>query len=481
MSYKLFAQRVGLVGITNVFIGLKGMILLPVLTKSLGSEQFGIWSQILVTLYLLAPLAVLQLDVAFTRFIAGEKNTEKIRKDFYSILSIVAASGVLLAAITFILASPVAAIFFDGSKSVPYIKLLSVIIFLTALDTICIQSFKAFLQMKKYSGFIILQELLEIVLISYAVLSGYSLFGALVSLIIIKTFLLFLSFFSIYSQIRVSFPELSVIKSYLNFSLPLVPGFLSGWIVTVSDRYMIAYFIGISSVGIYSAAYNIGNLVAVFMGPIDTTLFPTISNLYRNNNIEELRKYLNYSVKFYLMLAVPSLFGLAVLSKSLLITLTTSEFLEAYFIVPIVALGTIAYAAGGIFSYILILSKKTKIAGMISGISSLINIALNIIFIPIMGIMGAAISTLITFFFVAFIYGILGFREISFDIGSRFISKSVIASIPMAFVVWMLNPYGVIDILISIVIAGLIYFGFLILLKGFTKEEYMFFRGILEW
>jgi len=52
----------------------------------------------------------------------------------------------------------------------------------------------------------------------------------------------------------------------------------------------------------------------------------------------------------------------------------------------------------------------------------------------------------------------------------------------MAFVVWKLNPYGAINILIAIEIAAVIYFGVLMLLRGFTitKEEYEFLKRILR-
>jgi O-antigen/teichoic acid export membrane protein len=41
-EYKLFAQRVGLVGITNAIVSLRGLILIPILTKTLGAEGYGI-------------------------------------------------------------------------------------------------------------------------------------------------------------------------------------------------------------------------------------------------------------------------------------------------------------------------------------------------------------------------------------------------------------------------------------------------------
>lgn len=43
-EYKLFAQRVGLVGIVNLIVSLRGLILIPILTKTLGTDAYGIWS-----------------------------------------------------------------------------------------------------------------------------------------------------------------------------------------------------------------------------------------------------------------------------------------------------------------------------------------------------------------------------------------------------------------------------------------------------
>jgi len=51
-EYKLFAQRVGLVGITNLIFSLCGLIFIPILTKTLGASGYGIWAQIIVTISL---------------------------------------------------------------------------------------------------------------------------------------------------------------------------------------------------------------------------------------------------------------------------------------------------------------------------------------------------------------------------------------------------------------------------------------------
>ena len=95
-EYKLFAQRVGLVGITNLIFSLRGLILIPILTKTLGADAYGIWSVIMVTISLLSPLALLGLTSAWDR----EKSTEFIIPEFtelgynYKMSDITAAVGV---------------------------------------------------------------------------------------------------------------------------------------------------------------------------------------------------------------------------------------------------------------------------------------------------------------------------------------------------------------------------------------------------
>lgn len=481
-EYKLFAQRVGLVGLVNLIVSLRGLILLPILTTTLGTELYGVWTQILVTVSLLMPIGLLGLNIAMIRFFAGEKDMNKIKREFQSVVTLTTLFSVSLALIIFILAKPFAIAFFGGSDSIIYLHLLSPIILLSVLDLLCIEFFRALQQMKKYTVILILQQILEIIFISYAVLSGYSLFGALLPLIAIRTVLLLFGFLSIYLQIGIIRPNLNltVLKPYLSFGLPLLPAAISYWVINLSDRYVIGYFLGVASVGIYSAAYNIGSIVGIFMTPISLNLLPAISNLYENNRMGELKTHLKYSLKFYLMFAIPSLFGLIVLSKSLLSTLTTPEFFFAYSVVPIVALGVLLLNCRAVFFDVLTLRKRTRMIGVVNSIAALFNLILNIILVPVIGILGAAISTLVTFFVCAAIFGSASFKELPFEIDFKFALKCIVASIPMAFVVWKLDPYGIVNILISVGIAAVIYFGILILLRGFTKEEYEFLKSVLR-
>jgi O-antigen/teichoic acid export membrane protein len=479
-TYKKFTKDVGLAGVAQLVSSLKGLILLPILTKTLGAEMYGIWALILATVSLLMPLALLQLGFAMTRFLAAEKDKEKISKGFSSIFAASSFTAFVLSLVIFILAEPLAVAVFGGADVTYFVRIAAFLVLLVTLDQVIIEYFVAFRQMVRYAVFSIFQTIGEVVLIGYLVLSGYGLFGALISLLVVKAIIFAAGVLLVGREVGISKPSISVIKPYLVFSLPLLPTMLCIWIVNLSDRYVIGYFMNIESVGIYSAAYGLGSLVAFFFAPISTVLLPTITNLYENNKIQELKTHLKYSLKFFLMFAIPSFFGLSILSKSLLSTLTTSEFVSGYLIVSIVALATILFKCSSVSMNIVVLHKRTKLVGAIYAISASINLIMNIILVPIIGIYGAAIATLITFLIHLIVVSVISFRSFSFDIDLGFIIKSIISSGVMGLIILKLSPVDAVGILISIGVATAVYFGILILLKGFTKEEYTFLKDIVR-
>ena len=221
-------------------------------------------------------------------------------------------------------------------------------------------------------------------------------------------------------------------------------------------------------------------MISFLYAPIALVLFPAITNLYENNNIHEVKMHLKYTLKFFLMIAIPSLFGLTILSKSLLGILTTSEFIEAYMVIPIVALGALLFSIGNLFSDVLMLFKKTKIISLVFGSSALLNLVLNIFLVPLIGIIGAAIATLVTFAILFFVLAFISFKSLPFDWDPKFITKSIASSIVVGLVILKVSPHGAVNTLISIGIGAVVYFGVLLALKGFTKEEYRFLRDIIR-
>ncbi len=98
-------------------------------------------------------------------------------------------------------------------------------------------------------------------------------------------------------------------KDYLSFGLPTIPGNISSWVIFSSDRFVIAYFLGVTSVGIYSAAYSLGNLPILILTILGLVLPPNLSKLFDEGKIHEIKTHLSYSLKYSLLLIIPFVFG----------------------------------------------------------------------------------------------------------------------------------------------------------------------------
>ena len=479
-EYKLFTQQIGLIGITNLIINLRGIILLPILAKTLGAYEYGIWAQIIVTISLCTPLVTIGILSGMTRFLAAETDKKEIQEGFFSSLIVIFFSGICFSFIILISSNFLSHTIFHTTEAIPLIKISAFIILIWALDQAALKFFRTRRQMTKYSGFLLLENFGELGLIAYLVLSGFGLFGAVISLLIVKSITFGIMLFVIISQIGIKLPRFTTLKPYLVFGLPMLPSYIFVWIINLSDRYVIGYFMDSASVGVYSAAYGIGGIILMFMGPISIVLYPTMLKFWEENKIKEIKIHLEYSMKYYLMLAIPATFGLSVLAKQFLLVLTTSQFVYGSVLIPIIAVSSIFSSFYSINMYILAMVKKAKIIGALLMIAAIVNIVLNIIFVPLIGILGAAISTLVSFLILSLLMYYLAASNIKFGLGLKFILKSLFASFVMSFLIFEYNPTGMINVLISIGFATGVYFGLLILLKGFSKDELEFMKSVFK-
>jgi len=188
-----------------------------------------------------------------------------------------------------------------------------------------------------------------------------------------------------------------------------------------------------------------------------------------------------YSLRYYLALSIPAVFLLSILSKPILNILTTAEIASnGFLITPLVALGALLFGLYTILSQIIILTKKTKIIGVVWIIAAIINVALNLIAVPFIGIIGAALVTLVTYTVtLAFILVYSSrYMTLPFDLG--FIVKSIFASAVAGAFVFLLNPQSLLGIVIVAILGVILYTIVLIISKGFEKKEINFFMGFLR-
>lgn len=478
-EYKLFVQRMGLMGITQILVALSSIILVPILTKNYSVSDYGIWNNIVVTQALIPPIITLGLSFSMIRFLASKTNKKEIQEGFYSITLMVIITGLIMAFLLFLFSETIAYYLLDNNIMVA--KVLSLIVFFASLNIIYLNFFRTFQQMKIYSIFTILQTYIPVFLVSYFALYGYSISFVVIGILIAQIIVFLMALAFITSHIGFKIPKLLNIKEYLSLGLPTISSTLSYWVVTSSDRYIISFLLGTTFVGYYSPSYTLGNLIVMLIFPFNVLLFPLLSKYYDENKIDDVRIFLKYSFKYFLALAVPSAVGLSVLSNIIVQVISTPEIASnGYFVTPFVALSALLYGIYSIILNILLLNKKTKVMSMIWTIAAILNIILNFAMIPSFGILGAAIATLIAYIIAFVITVFYSLKYFKFDFELSFIGKCIIATIPMSLIIFKFYPTGTLSLIIVIGISSIVYMVALQLLKGFKKEEIEFIKTLLK-
>ena len=170
-------------GATNILVALSTLILVPVLTKTFGAVGYGIWIQVGVTVALLTNVATVGLLPSMIRFLAAEKDKEKIQEGFYSVtfVTLIVISAILTTLLIF--SKPIATVFFDGNVAIA--NLMMLIIFFACLNSVFLNYYRTFQEIRKYSLFTLTQTYLSVILAVYLVLAGHDLFSVLIGLLII--------------------------------------------------------------------------------------------------------------------------------------------------------------------------------------------------------------------------------------------------------------------------------------------------------
>ena len=479
MSYQRFARDVAIIGITQVLTSLGGFILLPLITKTLGAYDYGIWAQISITISLLTPMALLGLSMALVRFLSAEKDPERIREGLYSIIVFVLFTGSGISFLVLLLSDPLAVSVFGDITTSPYLKAGSFLILLSALNQLALFYFRISRQTRTFAIFTIFRVFGQLFLVLALLLSGFGVMGVILAHLTVDAALFVVAMVRIITQVGFALPKFTYLTEYLRYSLPLTPNSLIRWITDSSDRYLIGFFLGVGSVGIYSAAYAIGNLVQLFISPIQFILFPTLSKLYDEGKSNDVKVYLSYSMKYFLFIAIPAVFGLTVLSKPLLEIFTSPEFVPGSSVIPFIALAGLMAGVFQIVINITHLVKRTQFNLVIHVIAAVINVILNVLLIPMIGILGAAIATTLSYLVMVIICTIVSFRYITFNLHWDFIIKSVAASGIMAGGIIFMQPAGFTLLIMAIIFGVLTYvFCMIVLFKSFNSREIEIFKNI---
>ncbi len=198
-----------------------------------------------------------------------------------------------------------------------------------------------------------------------------------------------------------------VLRKLVPFGLTNVPANLSAMMVQVIDRPLVQNILGLAVLGIYQANYRLGFVMMVFVSLFEYAWRPFFLRQAKTDDTRA-RHLFSRVFTYFMMIALTAFLGLSFALPYLVSTpiyhgrrLLKPEYLTGMSIIPVVLF---AYIFQGMYTNFIAgiyIKEHNKVLPFITGLGALVNIVSNIVLIPRMGIMGAALATLFAYMAMA--------------------------------------------------------------------------------
>lgn len=381
------------------FLFLRGIsfLLLPIYTNLLSTFDAGIIFILYTILAFLNPVYAFGLDSALFKFY-NSKDDSKENVISTSIVFLLITS-LFLSSLLLLISQTSVINFIDVSYN--WLLYLSVILF---CDSVSARSLVVLRLQERawyylFIGFIniVASLLFNILFIHYNNLSSL---GAVYALMLTSIVQLLALSPIIIKFINLENIDFSLYKRMLIFGLPFLPSTILFISIGMIDRFFIESYLGLTSVGIYSAGYKVGSIISIMIIAFNLNWQPYYLKIQDHKNFSNNIK--NISQIFFIIiiyiatfvclfvndLITIELFGFNIIGKS---------FWESTIIIPWITFGYVFYGLYVLQAPSLYIKNKQNWAPVFWGAGTIINIILNIILIPRLEILGAAIATFISY------------------------------------------------------------------------------------
>lgn len=391
-KYLTLFENMGLFFIASFIPKTISFFLVPLYTRCLTTEDYGTVDLLVNTVQLLSPFLTLQIQDAVLRFSMDIKCDKS--EVFSNGLSITLKGGffIVLASIvlgtTGVFSLPAGywvffiITYFTGAftnifsffcRGIGKIKILTVSSIVGSVVTVILNLFLLLVLKIGLNGYLIANAVgqLNSIIIIY--------FGA-----------------KLYKYTNIKNKNYMLKKEMIFFSIPMIFSAISWWINNGSDRYILTYFAGLSSAGIYAVSSKIPTIIS--------TLGSVVSRAHSISTIKDLdiEDEDGFLGKSYALIS-----GSSALVCSLLIIMNvflskllfSEDFFVAWHYVPPLLIAALMNQLNGSCENLLISLKKTKLIAITAISTALVNTVLNFALIPHFGAYGAAIATVVALSF----------------------------------------------------------------------------------
>mgnify|MGYP000874960694 CR=1 FL=1 len=435
---KLFKDNMLVYGLGGIISKIIPLIMVPIITALMpNSSYYGLSDLSNTVVSLFSALALMGMYDAMYRMFF-EKDDIGYKKDICSsafVFTLMTSAFVF--AMMLIFQKQISYLFYDDNQYGYLVMICAASVLIGSTNSII--SAPTRMQNKKWV-FLIMNTISPIV--SYSISIPLILNGYYITALPLSSFISALTCelsFGIMNKQWFSFKRVNwhYVKEMLKIAIPLLPNFIFYWIFNSSDRIMITHMMGTEYSGIYAVASKFGQIsqliYTAFAGGWQYFAFSIMKD---KDNTKVISKVFEFML---LVSLVTTLLGTSFAKWGVQI-LFKEEYWSCYICIPYLYLSPLLLMLYQIGTNQLLVIKKTWPNILILGVGALLNVALNFLLIPLMGIEGASISTFIGYFVSIFIMIIVLIKLKLFIIRPKTIL--IVFTFLIFFVIMRLNNFA---------------------------------------
>jgi len=418
------------------------------LTRALSVEAYGLFFAVLAVFLLLTKIPALGLGQAMTRYLPEFR----IKKKFNALKSSIAVAlliqttcALLIAVPLFIFSEQIAIEFFGTTSAIPIIRILCVwfialitvrlgMAILTGFRDIFGSSFVRAVEIP--SVFIVVAALsicfdIDAVHVAAAYLLSTLVMGVWI-------FFRFRKHSPILRRGKASASK-SLAKKLLAFGLPLIIAGAAVSVIAQIDTLVITAFRTVEEVGVYQVAYPLMSLLSYFGVAIGIPLLPMLAEMWAKKDKGALQSTFYFLTKFLFIIMIPVVLIVLAFPGVIIGTLFGADYLGAALSLQILCIAAMAQAVATIPAHGLKVAEQTVLYGKTVALAATINLIGDILLVPVLGIEGAAISTLLAFLLTFLLEFYFARRFIKFPAPLSSMTKAIVGGILTLFLVFGLK------------------------------------------
>ncbi len=374
------------------------IITLPVFTRYLSVQEFGVLSIISTVRELLSVLFEWGIPNSSARFYYDCRTDEERRRLFGTLFLFIMAASFAGCALLVWVGPLYWNRFVLNVPFHPYISLTIVTVFLLGMGILPRTLFRVTGRVPLHTALGVGEGVLTAGLsIALVTIGNFGVMGPVLGNLGACLSFFFIFFTFLRSEIAWAFSP-HVLGRSLAFGLPEIPVRMASWALKLADRLILQAYLPLSVVGLYSVGYLLGGTVfELIASSLNSAILPFFY-LTATQESEQASRRIFADVAAYNAALLGFLgLGTILFAREFIVIFTTSQYQEAETVVPLVAWASIFQALAHIPNRAIYLAKKTAVLPVVFIAPAALNVGLNIVLIPRYGMIGAAWATLASY------------------------------------------------------------------------------------